>query len=92
MGICCSDASDAEQSSLLNTDFVDPRSPEQSHVTRTPLISQQRPKIGANRGAASAFQRVGNGNSNLSDSNGDKLGMYGSLPKNTKLKGGHRIS
>lgn len=92
MGSCCSDsASDAEQTSLLTSKdapaFFDPRSPD-PQVHRTPLLSQRRGapggglgRGGAGGGAGSAFQPVNQDNS------GHTANMYGSLPKNTKLKG-----
>jgi hypothetical protein len=96
MGLCCSDSASPanEQTSLLTSNnngdgdvvFVDPRSPD-PHVTRTPLMSQQRQEIGsATRGAASAFQPVSR-SSKLAGGSGHQADTYGSLPKNTKLKG-----
>ena len=94
MGSCCSDsASDSEQTSLLASKnepaFFDPRSPDPL-VHRTPLLTQPRRGVlgggpggrGEAGGARSAFQKV-----NQNDSSHTAANMYGSLPKNAKLKG-----
>jgi hypothetical protein len=97
MGMCCSSnsASNNEDAALLDNKnkpiYFDPRSPD-PQVHRTPFFNQRMQQEHSNIGlgiGGSAFQPVNRG-TEAGDNNDVSRNLYGSVPKNVKLKGQSR--